>query len=155
MREVRQDLSPVLAAFPRERRSSLPALQRVQEELGSLPLWAVETVAEHLRVPKSELYGVATHYPELRLEPRGSHLIRVCTGLSCHVVGAPALLGELEATLGVRVGETTADRAVTLEETHCAFICSVAPVVEVDGVGHGGLSADQAATLARRLVATR
>jgi NADH:ubiquinone oxidoreductase subunit E len=154
LQEVRQDLSPILTAFPRDHRAALPALQRVQAELGSLPLWAIGAVAEHLRVPKSELYGVATHYPELRLEPRGERVVRVCTGLSCRVVGAPAVLGALEATLGVRAGQTTADGAVSLEETHCAFICGVAPVVEVDGVAHGGLSAEQAAALARRLVAT-
>ena len=152
---VRQDLTFILEAFPRAQHALLPALQRVQAELGSLPLWALEAVGEHLRVPKSELYGVATHYPELRLEPHAEHVVRVCTGLSCRVAGAPALLAALEARLSLRSGQTTADGAVTLEEIHCAFICSVAPVVELDGVGHGGLGAEEAAGLVWELVAPR
>jgi NADH:ubiquinone oxidoreductase subunit E len=151
--EVRRDLSGLLVAFPREQRWLLPALQRVQAELGSLPLWALEEVGQHLRVPKSELYGVTTHYPELRLRRPGEHLVRVCTGLSCRVVGAGGVLGALEASLGVGAGQTTADGGVTLEEIHCAFLCSVAPVVELDGTAHGGLGAEQVVGMARDLLA--
>jgi NADH-quinone oxidoreductase subunit E len=147
MEEVRQDLSPILDAFPREQQLLLPALQRVQEELGYLPLWALEAVGEHLRVPKSEVYGVATHFPELRLEPEGEHVIRVCTGLSCRLLGASAVLANLEAALAVRAGETTPDGKVTLAESHCAFICGVAPVVEIDGIAHGGPGVEQAIAL--------
>lgn len=151
---ARRDLGPLLAAFPRQQQALLPALQRVQAELGSLPLWALTAVGEHVRVPKSELYGVATHFPELRLEPPGRHVVRVCTGLSCRVLGATELLGALERLLELRAGQTTADGAVSLEESHCAFICSVAPVLEVDGAARAGLSAEQATALVRNLVGT-
>src|SRR5438067_12485843 len=112
--EVRQDLTPVLAAFPREKQMLLPALQRLQEHLGYLPLWAQEAVGEYLRVPKSEVYGVTTHYPELRPELAGRHVVRVCGGLSCRVVGAPAILSSLEACLAVPAGHTAADGGVSL-----------------------------------------
>lgn len=138
--DTRRDLSPILAAFPREQRFLLPALQAVQAELGRLPLWALQAVGEHLRVPNSELYGVATHFPELRLERHGAHLVRVCTGLSCLAVGAGEVLAALERRLGVRAGQTRADGRVTLEASFCAFICGVGPVVEVDSVAHGGLT---------------
>ena len=42
---------------------------------------------------------------------------------------------------------------MSLEETHCAFVCGVGPVVEIDGVAHGGLSADEAVALVKALVA--
>ncbi len=153
MDNTRQDLTPLLAELPRERSMLLPALQRVQAELGYLPLWAQEAVGEYLRVPKSEVYGVATHYPELRPEPAGRHVVRVCGGLSCRVVGAPAILSSLEACLAVPAGHTTTDGSVSLEETRCAFVCGVGPVVEVDGVAHGGLSADEAAALVQAVLA--
>src|SRR6266516_199368 len=130
--EVRQDLGPILASFPREKQMLLPALQRVQQALGYLPLWAQETVGEYLRVPESEVYGFATHYPELRSEPPGRHLIRVCTGLSGRLVGSGEILAALETSLGVPAGSTAEARSVTLKETHCVFICGVGPVVESD-----------------------
>jgi NADH-quinone oxidoreductase subunit E len=152
MDDVRRDLSSVLADLPRERQYLLPALQRAQHELGSLPLWALETVGLHVRVPKSEVYGVATHSPELRLEPPGAHVVRVCTGVSCNVLGAPAILRTLLDRLDNRSGVTRADSDVTVEETACAFICGVAPVVEVDGVPRGGMTPRDAAALAMELV---
>ena len=152
--EVRQDLTAVLAPFPREQQMLLPALQRVQERLGYLPLWALEAIGDHVRVPKSEVYGVATHYPEHRFAPPAEHVVRVCTGLSCQVVGASAIVGALEERLGLRLGEQRADGSLSLEEVPCAFLCSVAPVVEVDGAAHGGLSAERAVALVQGWVAT-
>ena len=78
-------LQSLLTPFPRERTCLLPALQAVQAELGWLSSDDLAAVAAHLRVPASEVYGVATQYPELRLAPRGRHLVRVCTGVSCRI----------------------------------------------------------------------
>jgi NADH-quinone oxidoreductase subunit E len=149
--EVRQDLTPILTAFPRQGQFLLPALERIQEELGHLPLWTLDAVGQHLRVPRSEVYGVATHYPEFRLEAPARHVVKVCTGLSCQVLGASSMLGALERALAVRTGQVSPDGQVSLEETACAFICGVAPVIEVDGQAHGGLHPEQAAAVVREL----
>ena len=93
------DVEQVLARFPRERRWLLPALQAVQALLGYLPPDALSRAGAHLRVPASEVYGVATHYPELRLTPPGAHLIRVCRGVSCDVLGSRDLLAAVAARL--------------------------------------------------------
>ena len=127
----------VLRQFPRERTWLLPALQAVQQAERYLAPDALAEVAAHLRVPTSEVWGVATHYPELRLERPGHRIVRVCTGVSCRVTGGLDLLAEAERTLGVRAGQTTADGAMTLEELDCAFECAVAPVVAVEHALHG------------------
>ena len=103
----------------------MPALQRAQHAERWLSPDTLEEIAAHLRVPKSEVWGVASHYPELRLTRPGRRLVRVCTGVSCQVRGGRALLAACEQTLGVRAGQTTADGAVTLEELDCAFACSI------------------------------
>jgi NADH:ubiquinone oxidoreductase subunit F (NADH-binding)/NADH:ubiquinone oxidoreductase subunit E len=128
-------LDSLLAPFPRERTWLLPALQAVQAARGWLASDDLAAVAAHLRVPASEVYGVATHYPELRLAPRARHLVRVCTGVSCRINGGLQLLQALAARLG-------ADPDVTLEEADCCFVCSVAPVVEVDHGYLGGPTVD-------------
>jgi NADH-quinone oxidoreductase subunit E len=126
-------------------------LEQVQEELGHLPLWALDVVGQHLRVPRSEVYGVATHYPEFLLEAPAKHVVKVCTGLSCQVLGASAILSTFERVLEVRSGERAPDGGVSLQESSCAFICGVAPVIEIDGWARGGLGPEQAATLAREI----
>src|SRR5437870_5043215 len=118
--------------FPRERTWLLPALQEAQHGERWLSPDTLDRIAAHLRIPKSEVWGVASHYPELRLTRPGRRIVRVCTGVSCRVLGGRELLAACEQRLGVRAGQTSADGAATLEELDCAFACSVAPVVEVD-----------------------
>ncbi|HET8530628.1 MAG TPA: NAD(P)H-dependent oxidoreductase subunit E, partial [Methylomirabilota bacterium] len=127
----------VLSGFPRERTWLLPALHALQHRDRWLSPEALAAAADHLRVPRSEVYGVATHYPELRLTRPGRRVVRVCVGLSCRVRGSLELLGACERRLGITAGATTADGAVTLEHLDCAFDCAVAPVVEVEGKHHG------------------
>ena len=122
------DWRAAVRAFPRERTWLLPALHAVQHELRWIPADALGEVASHLRVPLSEAYGVATHYPEYRLAEPGKRIVRVCTGVSCRIRGGLDLLKALA---------TVAHPDVTLEPFDCAFNCSVAPVVEVDGEHHG------------------
>jgi NADH:ubiquinone oxidoreductase subunit F (NADH-binding)/NADH:ubiquinone oxidoreductase subunit E len=137
-----------LARFPRERTWLLPALHAVQRALGWLPESALREVAAHLRVPASEVWGVASHYPEFRLAPRGRHHVRVCTGVSCRLLGGLEWLEEAARRLGVAPGEGGAGREATLEAADCLFACSVAPVVEVDGGLRGRVSPEDVARLA-------
>jgi NADH:ubiquinone oxidoreductase subunit F (NADH-binding)/NADH:ubiquinone oxidoreductase subunit E len=127
----------VLERFPRERTWLLPALLEVQRSEGWVSEAAMAAVGDHLRVPRSEVHGVATAYPELRRQAPGRRLVRVCTGLSCRLRGGLELLAACERTLGIRAGDTTADGAATLETFDCAFACGVAPVVEVQHRYHG------------------
>jgi NADH-quinone oxidoreductase subunit F len=131
------DWRAALDALPRERTWLLPALQAVQHDLSWIPSDALTAVAAHLRVPASEVYGVATHYPEFRLSEPGRRVVRVCTGVSCRIRGGLECLAELERRLGVHAPATTADGTVTLEPFDCAFNCSMAPVIEVDHHAHG------------------
>ena len=133
----------LIAQFSRERTWLLPALQAAQEAEDWLSPESLAAVALHLRVPQSEVYGVATHYPEFRLVKPGSRLVRVCTGVSCRIQGGLTLLHALQDRLELRAGETSSDHSVTLEETDCLFRCGVAPLVEVDRRCYGRLSTDR------------
>ena len=131
------DAPDVLGGFPRERTWLLPALHALQHRDRWLSPEMLAAAADHLRVPRSEVYGVATHYPEFRLASPGRRVVRVCVGLSCRARGALDVLADCERRLGIAVGATTADGAVTLERLDCAFDCAMAPVVEVEGAHHG------------------
>jgi len=130
-----------LSRFPRERTWLLPALHALQHRDRWLSPAALEEAADHLRVPRSEVYGVATHYPEFRLTRPGRRVVRVCVGLSCRVRGGLDVLAACERHLGIAAGATTTDGAVTLERLDCAFDCAMAPVVEVEGEHRGRVDA--------------
>jgi len=107
-------------------------LQDVNLEYNYLPEHALKYVSEVLEVPLSRVYHVATFYTAFSLRPRGKHLIRVCMGTACYARGSSRVLEELERSLEISAGETTADSLFTLETVNCLGCCALGPVVMVD-----------------------
>jgi NADH:ubiquinone oxidoreductase subunit E len=143
----RSELRPLLQQkFPRDRTYLLPVLHFLQHEFGYLPDWALQIVSWHLRIPASEVYGVATSYSELRVRKPGKHTVRVCNGLSCWHNGGQQLLEYLTSRFGISSGETTPDGEVTLEGTPCGFLCPMAPAVDIDGRWQGRAVAQEVAS---------
>lgn len=112
--------------------SLIAVLQDVQERWQYLPREVLEHVAVQLAVPLSQAYRVATFYSAFSLQPRGRHLVSVCTGTACHVRGSGQLLERLRMLLAINPGQTTADRLFTLETVHCMGCCSLAPAIRID-----------------------
>lgn len=131
----------LLAGFPRERTWLLPALLAVQNTEGWLSSEALTAAAEHVGVPSSEASEIATDYATFRFVKPGSHLVRICSGLSCRLAGSADHLFALGNPLGITRGMTTSDGRLTLEETDCLSMCGLAPVLEVDGACHGRVTA--------------
>ena len=110
----------------------IAVLQRVQEKLGYLPEEAMKMIAERLSLSLTNIYGVASFYKHFHFKPRGKKIVKVCAGTACHVRGGKAVLTEIENKLGIKEGETTVDRAVTLETVGCVCCCALAPVLTVN-----------------------
>lgn len=118
-------------------------LHRIQAYYGYIPPEVVETMAEQLKLSAAEIFGVLTFYKAFSLEPRGRHLVTICLGTACHVRGGRQIAEEAERRLGIKAGETTADRLFTLETVNCLGCCAIGPVMVVDGVYHSHVSIDQ------------
>lgn len=131
--EMEERLGRALSQFEGKERELIPLLQRVQEELGYLPDWAMERVAKFCGVPESRVYGVASFYAQFSLVPKGRRKIAVCCGTACHVRGSPRILEELKQLLGIEEGETTPDMEYSLETVACIGCCALAPCVVIDG----------------------
>ena len=148
---ARETVADILAKFPAGRRETLiPLLQAVQEVFGYLPEDALDAVGKHLGVATAKVYGVATFYNQFRLQPVGTHTVRVCRGTACHVRGSKLLLDTIANELKVRPGETTPDGEFTLETVACLGACSIAPVVTVDGEFHGALQPRQVGKMLKK-----
>lgn len=123
--------------------SLIAILQDIQNEHNYLPQEALRYVAKVLKIPLSDVVGVATFYRAFSLTPRGKHTCTVCLGTACHVRGGPKILDEFERRLKVRPGETTKDNAFTLETVACLGCCAIGPVVVVDKDYHAHTSVRQ------------
>lgn len=138
-----EEIDQILERYPGRPSSLIPMLQASQERFGYLPREVMERISDHLGLPESKVYGVATFYAQFRLEPLGDHVIKVCHGTACHVKGAENMTETLENELGVDSGETTDDGSFTLETVACLGCCSLAPVIMVDDSVHGNLTRDK------------
>jgi formate dehydrogenase subunit gamma len=119
----------------------LPVLHALQEAFGCVPEAAVPLAAEMLNLTRAEVHGVVTFYRDFRRAPAGRHVLALCRAEACQAMGAEALVAQAQARLGVVCGETTADRAVTLDQVYCLGLCSVAPGAMLDGAVRGRLDA--------------
>jgi len=118
--------------LPRTPASVIPLLQQVQQDEGFVSEEAIERVARYTGSPASAIYGVATFYSQFRLKRPGKHMIRVCEGTACHVLGIDDVLERLTEELGIHPGETTIDGLFTLESVRCLGCCSLAPAMVID-----------------------
>jgi NADH:ubiquinone oxidoreductase subunit E len=114
----------------------IPVLQRLQREFGYLPAEALREVSRLLSIPYSEVAGVVTFYSLFSTVPRGRHTVRVCLGTACYVRGGKEVVAAVGSELKIGTGETTEDRAFTLEIGRCFGACGLAPVLMVDDAVH-------------------
>jgi len=122
----------------------LPILHALQEEFGYIDDAAVPLIADALNISRAEVHGVISFYHDFRKAPSGRHVLRVCRAEACQSMGCEALVRHLEKRLGIQVGETTADRSLTVEQVFCLGNCALSPAVMLDGEPYGRVSPEVA-----------
>ena len=118
--------------FHSEKENLIMILQAIQERYNFLPEEALRYLTSKLDMPLSRIYSVATFYATFSLEPKGRHIISVCTGTACHLKGGGRIAEEMSRQLGIQPGETTEDYGFTLETVNCLGACALAPVAVID-----------------------
>jgi formate dehydrogenase subunit gamma len=128
----------VIAAEHRgERGPLLPILHAVQHEFGYVDPLLEPVLADALNLSTAEVHGVITFYKDFRREPPGRVTVRICRAEACQAVGADRVVAHAEASLGIELGGTTSDGAVTLDEVFCLGNCALGPAVAVGDRLHG------------------
>jgi NADH:ubiquinone oxidoreductase subunit E len=133
----------IVGKYGRESRYTLAMLQDIQKSFGYIPREAMSIMSELLGIPLCKLYSMASFYKALSLKPRGRNLIKVCDGTACHIRSSQLLVGEIERLLGIRPGETTEDGEYTLETVNCLGSCAIAPVMVVNEIYYGKVTASK------------
>lgn len=131
------DLTAALAPFEgRGRADLLPCLQAVQRIHGWLSPQAAACVAETLRIPAADVFGVIEFYSMLYEQPHGRQMLRVCDDVACylaHPINSEDVRAAIASRTGLRQhGQTTPDGAFTLELMPCLGRCAGAPALLLD-----------------------
>lgn len=122
----------IIGRYPRPKSALIPLLHLAQEQDGHLTDEAMAHIAELVGVTPAEVLGTASFYEMFKREPVGRYVVNVCTNISCQLLGADELIAHAEKRLGIKVGGTTPDGAITLEGVECIAACTEAPCLQVN-----------------------
>ena len=122
----------------------LPIFHALQEEFGYVDQAAIPLIAGALNISHAEVHGVLSFYHDFHREPAGRHMLKICRAESCQAMGCETMIRHVENRLGVKLGETTNDRSLTLEPVYCLGNCALSPAVMLDGKLYGRVSSDVA-----------
>ena len=107
------------------------ALRDVQDAYGFVPETADAVAADLFNLSRAEVRGVVSFYSDFSREPKGATVVRLCAAEACQSVRGREFIAAVEEKLGIKMGETSASKDVTLEPVYCLGLCSAAPAAMV------------------------
>jgi NADH-quinone oxidoreductase subunit E len=136
-----EEIQSVLAKYPPDQKRSavMPLLYLAQREQGYVTRQSMQNIADILDISTTEVGSIIGFYTLYYDQPGGKYRIQVCTDLPCALRGADTFLENLCENLGIRVGDTTSDGLVTVENVMCLAACDHAPMFQVqtgDGLAY-------------------
>lgn len=148
-KEEWEKIDEVIARYKGKHGALIPVLKETQDVCGYLPKKVQHRIAEGLRLPPSQVYGVVSFYAFFTTVPRGKYTIRVCMGTACYVRGSKQILDQLQRELNVEIGGITHDRKFSLEAVRCLGACGLAPVMVIGHETYGGVDPGKALEIVR------
>jgi len=137
-------LDSVLAEYKDIEGSLITILQKAQEIYGYLPVDLLQYISSKTGIKPAKVMGVVSFYSQFRRKPAGKHIISLCQGTACHVLGSAMIERAISEHLGIKEGETTADNMFTLANVACLGCCSLAPAMMIGIETYGNLTAESA-----------
>jgi NADH:ubiquinone oxidoreductase subunit E len=130
-----------------EHSTVLEILERIQDNYGCISGKAMQELSELMNIPVSDIYGIATFYSFLSVEPQGAYIIRVCKSLPCFLKNYELIVGTIRKEIGIGPGETTGDGKFSLHLTNCIGACDQAPAMMINDDLHVNLTPDKIADI--------
>ncbi len=141
--EEKLEIEHEAAQYAYKQAACIDALKIVQSHRGWVSDEGIRDVAEYLRMSADEVDSVATFYSLIYRKPVGRHVILLCDSVTCWIMGYEPLRQHLADSLGIGLGETSADGRFTLLPVACLGACDHAPAMIVDGDFYGDLDNEQ------------
>jgi formate dehydrogenase len=121
------EIETLIGERPLRRDLLIEHLHLIQDRYHQVSAAHLAALAELMKLSFAEVFETATFYAHFDIVKEGEPdlpplTIRVCDSLTCAMLGADALLTELQGTMG---------RGVRVVRAPCVGLCDQAPVVEV------------------------
>jgi NADH-quinone oxidoreductase subunit E len=125
------EVKAIFAKYPSKRSAVMPLLYLAQREGGYIQKESMQEIAAMLELDVTEVAAIVGFYTMYHDEKAGKYRMQVCNDLPCALRGADKFLENLCENLGIKVGETTPDGLITLEEVKCLGGCDRAPLFQI------------------------
>ncbi|MET1232615.1 MAG: NAD(P)H-dependent oxidoreductase subunit E [Candidatus Limnocylindrales bacterium] len=112
-------LDRILAEEDYDPARMLTILERTQDAYGHLPVAALKHISHGTGAWYAEIYGTASSYEHLHLDPPSGHVFAVCRCPACQFRGGGRVQAALEAALSTTLGQSSPEGAVRLEAVDC------------------------------------
>ncbi len=139
----REEIEAELPHYPRKQALCIEALKVVQLHRGWVDDSALRDVAGFLDMTEHEVDSVATFYNLIYRREVGRNVIHLCDSVSCWVMGCDSICSHLKKSLGIGMGQTTADGKFTLLPIPCLGDCDRAPSMMIGRTLHSDLTPDK------------
>lgn len=149
----KSEILEICAEYGNDRHRMMDILHAVQNRYHWIAPETMEAIAEATELSRIQVEGVVSFYTFFSLAPKGRITIRLCDDIIDRFAGLNAVVSEFEKALGIKVGETSADGAYSLEYTPCIGMCDQAPAAMINDVVVTKLTVDKARDVANALKA--
>jgi len=137
VKQYPEEVAKIMAKYPAEQKRSavMPLLFLAQRKGGYITKKSLQDIGEIVGLSTTEVSSIIGFYTLYHDEQTGRYRVQVCTDLSCALRGADEFVQKLCKNLGIRVGETSADGLITIEEVTCLAGCDKGPLFQIQGDG--------------------
>ncbi len=122
----------ICARFGNDRTRMMDIVLAVQDRFGCVSPEAMDAIAHSVGSHRVEVESVVTFYAFLSVKPQGRVVIRLCNDIVDWMKGYQEVADAMAKELGVTMGETTPDGAITLTHTACIGMSDQAPAALVN-----------------------
>ena len=141
---ITEEIENLIDQYGKDRTALLPVLQALQKKYGYISDFAQQEVARLLDIHPVEVYSVISFYSFLSYKPQGKNIIRLCKTITCDMAGKELVAGAIERELGIKFGETTKDKKITLQYINCLGMCDQGPAMLVNDKVYSHLTPEKA-----------
>lgn len=146
------EVARICESYANDPHRLLDILRDIQDRFRCISRETMKSVARETDLSEIEVEGVASFYAFLSVEPKGRVSIRLCDDIVDRFAGLEDVTEAFEKELGLKVGETSADGAFSLEYTPCIGMCDQAPAAMINDVVVTSLTPERAREIASALI---
>jgi NADH-quinone oxidoreductase subunit E len=132
MEEVKELIKELTVKYGKKRESLLPILHGIVDQKYYLSKEAMLEVAKELNISAAEIYGTASFFSFIDTEAKGKYKVRVCKSVTCDMKGKDAVVGAIEDTLKLKIGESSQDGRFSFLHTNCIGLCDQGPAMLIN-----------------------